>query len=222
MSRFYVMREMPDIRKTGETVTYPSFVDMLQVGTSSLAANIARRSSFTEGDVWGIIRLIADEMAKELAAGNTVKLDGIGIFAPSLRMREGVAREQTGDDAVHRNAQSIMVGRICYRNDSGLLGNVNRQCSPMRDSGRYRRSSTKYSEEERLALALDYLKANPYINVRKYMELTGLLVTAATRELRRWSETPGSGIAASGIGSHKVYVSACDIPNTVSRHNDNG
>lgn len=38
--------------------------------------------------------------------------------------------------------------------------------------------------------------------------MTGLSRTVAGRELRRLYQTPGSGIGASGRGSHRVYVRA--------------
>ena len=39
------------------------------------------------------------------------------------------------------------------------------------------------------------------LRVKDYCALTGLLRNAAASELKRWSETPGSG-----IGHMKVYV----------------
>lgn len=60
--------------------------------------------------------------------------------------------------------------------------------------------------EQRLALAHQYLDKHAFLTVSIYRQLTGLVRSTATVELRKWAHTPGSGIDTSGIGSHKVYV----------------
>ena len=44
------------------------------------------------------------------------------------------------------------------------------------------------------------------IRDRNYQRLTGLLQTAATKELKQWADLPESGIDITGRGSHRVYV----------------
>ena len=53
---------------------------------------------------------------------------------------------------------------------------------------------------------VDRMKENPMLRVKDYCALTGLLRNAAASELKRWSETPGSGIGHTGVGSHKIYI----------------
>ena len=72
--------------------------------------------------------------------------------------------------------------------------------------GNPHRSSKKYTPEQRLALAHQYLDKHAFLTVSIYRQLTGLVRSTATVELRKWAHTPGSGIDTSGIGSHKVYV----------------
>ena len=49
-------------------------------------------------------------------------------------------------------------------------------------------------------------EAHPFLTVRTYCQLTGLLRSSGTVELRKLSHTPGTGIGFSGIGSHRVYI----------------
>ena len=50
------------------------------------------------------------------------------------------------------------------------------------------------------------LDEHAFLTVRNYQRLTGLLQTAATKELKQWADLPESGIDITGRGSHRVYV----------------
>jgi hypothetical protein len=50
------------------------------------------------------------------------------------------------------------------------------------------------------------VEAHPFLTVRTYCQLTGLLRSSGTVELRKLSHTPGTGIGFSGFGSHRVYI----------------
>jgi len=206
MGSYYVMKEMPDLNGTGERVLYPQFAQIEQITTHQLAESIRGKSTYSEGEIEGLIRMIAQEMVHELALGHSVKLDGIGTFTPSLALQPGKEREEPDGEGRHRNARSILVGNVNFRAEKKLVQEVNLHCRPVRAPWKARRSSQKYTEEERLALALHYLEEQPYLSVADYQRLTGLLRTAATEELRRWAKQPDTGIEAAGRGSHRVYV----------------
>lgn len=203
---YYVMEEMPDIHKKGERVLYPRFAMTEQVSTETVAKTVAERSSFTVGDIEGVLKEVATEIARQMAHGNSVKIDGIGTFSPSLALRVDKEREEAGEDATHRNARSIVVGKVNLRVDMDLLRNTNIRCSLERAPWKTRRSSQKYTAEERLTMALKHLEEHPFLTVGEYQQMTGLLHTTAANELKHWSEQDGSGIDTSGRGSHRVYV----------------
>ena len=46
-------------------------------------------------------------MSHQMAEGRSVKLDDIGTFTPALMLRTGKEREEAGEKAKHRNAQSL-------------------------------------------------------------------------------------------------------------------
>ena len=96
--------------------------------------------------------------------------------------------------------------RDSFRTDKALIRETNHWCELERASWKPARSSKKYTPEQRLALAHQYLDKHAFLTVSIYRQLTGLVRSTATVELRKWAHTPGSGIDTSGIGSHKVYV----------------
>lgn len=208
MDTEYLMTELPDLKGTGEQVTYPQMVMRGQTGTRELAKYIAQKCAFAKGVTEGVICEIGEALAHELAMGFSVKIEGLGTFTPALALRNGKQREETGEDATHRNAQSIRVGKVNFRADGELLADINSQCNLVRAPGKAARSSQKYSPEYRLELAKKYLEEHPYLTVQTYCQLTGLLPTTAGTELRKWAGMAHSGIGTSGRGSHKVYVKA--------------
>lgn len=204
MAAFYELREMPDIHGSGKKVVYPHFCRMHQVSTEEVAGYLSAISSFCEGDVVGLLRALSDKIAVEASRGNSVKLDGIGIFTPSLSFVGGVAGNDS--DGKNMTARTIEISAINFRAEKSLVRRAGDGMELLRHKAGQMRSSAKYTAEQRLALATDYLKTHNYLSVSVYRELTGLLRTAATTELKRWSEMSGSGIVAEGRGSHKRYV----------------
>ena len=206
MSAQYIMKKMPDIHGTGEEITYPQMVMTGQTGTRELAEYISAKCAFAKGVTEGVILELGEALAHEMAMGRSVKIEGIGVFSPALARREDKDREKTDENAVPRNAQSIVVGNINFRADKRLVGETRRKCRLERAHWRPRRSSQKYVPEQRLDIARKYLEENPYLTVRIYCRLTGLLKSSATTELRKWAHTPESGIGISGYGSHRIYI----------------
>ena len=72
--------------------------------------------------------------------------------------------------------------------------------------GTQRIRKQKYTREERLQLALDYLEKHKTMRVADYKALTGLSRTAATLELQLFRDDPDTGITYTGNGTHKIYI----------------
>ena len=188
MTTRYQMKEMPDLQGTGEPITYPKMVMTGQTGTRELAEYIAMTSGFSKGVTEGIICELGEALAHELS-----------IYPDK-------EREQPQESTTKRNARSIYVSGVNFRTDKALIRETNHWCELERASWKPARSSKKYTPEQRLALAHQYLDKHAFLTVSIYRQLTGLVRSTATVELRKWAHTPGSGIDTSGIGSHKVYV----------------
>ncbi|MDD3038798.1 HU family DNA-binding protein [Bacteroides sp.] len=202
----YIMEEMPDINGTGERILYPKLARIKQASTEDLINEIAYNSGFNAGVVRGVITQMAQEMAHLMADGKSVKLDDIGTFTPSLTLCRDKEREKVEDGATHRNAQSIMVGGVNFRVEKKMVKRINGRCDLERAPWKSRRSSQKYTSEERLNLVLKYLEGHSFLTVHEYQKLTGLLHTTAAEELRQWAHQPNSGIGIDGRGTHRIYV----------------
>ena len=61
-------------------------------------------------------------------------------------------------------------------------------------------------KKERLERAKKYQEKNSFMTQADYSQLTGLLKSAASRELREWIANPESGIDYKGRGTHKIYI----------------
>lgn len=105
-----------------------------------------------------------------------------------------------------RNVRSICVDNINFHADKDFIYETGRNCILNRSKWKFRHSSSRYTAEQRLKLAQDYLESHPLLKVGDYSELTGLLRNAAAQELKQWSEMPESGIGHTGRGSHKIYI----------------
>ncbi|MBR1801590.1 MAG: hypothetical protein IJ767_08920 [Bacteroidaceae bacterium] len=129
---------------------------------------------------------------------------------------EGMTAEGEGSpsgDEHQINARSIEVGRINFRCSKELLKDVSHRLHP---EGSFRQS--RYfgyvplyepiiqKRTQRFAAARDYLRTHRFMRITDYMDFTGLSYTTAQRELKLASTLTHSGIAATGRGSHRIYV----------------
>lgn len=202
----YTMREMVDLHHEGKTLLYPKMVIRRKVATDEVAASIARSSTFNKGEILGIIRGLAEHLATFMGDGCSVELDGIGVFTPSLRLREGAARELPDETGGRRNATSIEVGTVHFRVYKEWVSDVNTRCRLERSDHTFRLKASPYSEKERRARALAYLDEHTTLCSREYAQLTGISQNKACMELKAWAEAPESGITCRGRGTHKIYL----------------
>ena len=202
----YEMQESNLPNEEGKRVLFPRMKLWGQADLDEITEKICRASTFSPGDVKGLVRALADEIACALGEGRSVKIDGLGILTPSLGLREGFERETGEPGGTRRNAMSIYVKNIRLRPDKTLLENTNGHCRLERAAWKFRKSSARYTPQERLALAQQYLETHPSLSVADYARMTGLLHDAASKELRRWKDDPATGIGTQGRATHKVYV----------------
>lgn len=202
----YVMQEVVDLHNEGETLLYPRLEMLGNCGLDELARRVAEGSTFGAGEVKGVICQVAKWMALTMGMGRSVTLDGIGTFTPALGLKKGREREEADGSGTRRNAASIEVSGVRFRADKELVREVGRCCRLERSPRQSRLCRSRYTPEERLALALRFLEECPVMRVADYAALTGLSRTTAGAELRRWAATEGTGIGARGMRTHRVYV----------------
>lgn len=202
----YEMQQLTLPSGEEKPLLYPRLRLQGSIDLEYLARQIAFRTTYAESEVKAAMQEVTRWMAYYMGQGYSVKIDGMGTFTASLGLRKGKERETGDPGEQRRNATSICVRDVRFRPDKELVSNTNQECHPVRSTRKFQRSSDKYTPQERLRLALAYLEQHKVMTVLAYCAITGLLQSKASRELRAWSMDPESGIASSGMGSHKVYV----------------
>ena len=212
----YFKREIADLNGTGK----PQYrYDMRSEGvcdTAQLASRLGRDYRMLGGaELSGIVESLIDVMAKTLAEGYKVKLDGLGIFSIGLGEkdydRDTAPSRRTGET----NARRIEVRRVNFRPERAFIAEINNKCR--RHLHRDEESTApirrpKTSPEERLAIALDHIRKNGYMRLTEYALLTHLSRAGACRELSRFCDDPAIPLRSEGHGSQKVFVE--DNPST--------
>lgn len=206
----YIKQEMPDLGKTGKKKCYYRMENAGNVSTDEFLKHIcSHNQGITEGMARHVIAAVAEELSDFLAEGHTVKIDGIGSFRAMLGVRDGFDMDSFEGNAPRRNAQSIEVNKISYRQDSSLVGMVNRKCQLSRGETR-RVNSSPYTKEERYRRLLEYLSEEGvlFIRVGEYAKMMGMPRSSAAVELRNWAADESRLIESRGSYSAKVYVKA--------------
>lgn len=202
----YEMREMPDLLRTGRRILYPRMIVEQQLGTEEWLRQASQGTTFSAGELRGMMAGVARQLALSLASGCTVKLEGLGTFSVRLELADGAERESVEADNPRRNARSIRVAGVHFRPDRLLVQRIDGHCELERQSGTGRLQASPYTPEERLQRALAYLDTHPMLNVSAYAELVRLSRTRAALELSIWTRDEATGLQSLGHGSHKVYV----------------
>ena len=149
------------LARQGEPITYPKMVMTGQTGTRELAEYIAMTSGFSKGVTEGVICELGEALAHEMGMGRSVKIEGLGVFTPALSIYPDKEREQPQESSTKRNARSIYVSGVNFRTDKALIRETNHWCELERASWKPAHSSKKYTPEQRLALAHQYLANTP-------------------------------------------------------------
>ena len=202
----YVMREMPDLAGDGRCVLYPKMVHTRCLDNDEFLDLAADSSSLSRGELQAALHVVARRMREFLALGYSVKLDDLGTFSARLRLAKGKEREEIGEDEEHRNAQSIVAGKVGFIPSRRLVREMKMECRLERDGEARRLKKSPYSLEERVALAHEFMEKNMSMTVADYARITRLSRSSATVELRRLRMDEESGITTKGRAPHLVYV----------------
>lgn len=202
----YEMQESNLPNEEGKRILYPRLVLYGQRDSGYIARKLASATTFNPGEVTGLLQALADEIASQLAQGYSVKLEGVGNFTASLALNRGKERETGEAGSPKRNAQSIGIGSIRFCPDKKWIKQADQQCVLSRSQRKFRRSSQRYTLEQRKDLAARFLESHPVLTVSAYMELTGLRHNAAAVELKKWASRPGSPLDILGEGKHRIYT----------------
>lgn len=190
----------------GNPRKFPRIVVNEQVSPAEMRRSIAAACSLPENEVAAVLAAFVGKMEEQLAAGNSVKVDGLGIFTPGVKWRDELERGKVKPGEPHRYRQRVAVDAISFKAAKELVRGVNDKADWKLSKRLFKHSSTKYTREQRYAMAVTFLRDHPTISSRKYAELTGLRPSAANKELNMFVEDPTSAITSRGTGVHKKYV----------------
>ena len=117
----YNMQELNLPGEDGKRILYPRMKLYGQVDLETITEKIAYASSFTRGDIIGLMQAITDEIAYQMGQGYSVKIDNLGVFTPALGLRQDRERETGEEGDTKRNAVSICLKDIHFKVDKELL-----------------------------------------------------------------------------------------------------
>lgn len=197
MSVEYDFRKRPSAKEEGKRQPlYPQVVSKGTIKTEELVREISTDSSFSPGDVVGVLTALERRLVTHLQNGYHVQLGEIGYFSCGLKARPVMDKREI-------RAASIYVDHVNFRASSSFK----RRCKGMVkrvSSGEGFQESAHLPLEERKACVLTYLQTHPFITRTVYSTLTGLLQKRALADLKLFIQE--GLIVSQGRGSHKVYV----------------
>lgn len=202
----YIKQEFKSINNEGEASAYYRMETSRRVTMAEFIKEISIPGhGISEATAMQVLNQAATSLARLMAHGCAVTIDGIGTFKATI----GVCKDKEQDafvaDKPQRNAQSIEVNGVHYHADKALVKAVRCQCTLERGKqSRIKRSP--YTQEERISRAIAFIEEHGYMRTRDYAELNELSLSTATVELRKVRKEESSGIKAIGRGSSLIYV----------------
>ena len=176
MTAIYKMEQNPPKKGSGKKVVlHPRIVPRDTVSTDRLIEEASSRSTYTDGDLKGAVRLLSDMLKEKLRDGYNVYLDGIGYFSVSLKSRPVEDKKELRSESVHFKNVNF---RCCARLKHEL------KTMPVE---RYKEPKvTDFSQEEKERRLLWYLERHAYITTMGYQGLNGCTQYMARKELKQF------------------------------------
>jgi predicted histone-like DNA-binding protein len=105
--------------QTKEIIYYPKWTRVSTVGETQLAKRMARGSTFSAGEVGGVMQDFPEHIFDELLNGNAVSIDGLGTF--KLRVQGKSQKEKK--DVTSAGAKIT----VLFEPDEGLTLRLNKE-----------------------------------------------------------------------------------------------
>lgn len=202
----YIKKEMADLNGKGTPQAYYRLKAWRMLETNEFVKRChSFNGAFSESILKGVIAALSQQLAYELANGFTVKIDGFGVFNAKIGVRENKEQDGFEKDGVKRNARSLQVTGVSLKVDKELVKAINSNCD-LKRGGEERLRKRKYTYEECISRACDYLRQHGFMRVGDYARLNSLSYSTASRELVRIDRDPNSGITSQGRKSGKLYL----------------
>jgi len=205
----YILQEMDNINAAeGNTEMKPRPKIQRSIDIAELVreASLHQCRGVSQVEIQTVVEGVLRELKEQLAQGNSVKFNGIGIFSPSLSdSRRDSHVNEDGEQTVLPQSQSVHVSGINFRVDKQFVRDVDDMAEPVR-VGFSTHQHSPYSKEQRLVLLQDYLRDHHFIKVKQYASLVELSESAANKELNLMCKDPATGITSAGRYSQKMFL----------------
>lgn len=178
MKARYRMEKNPDpTGSNDETPLHPRLVPNRTISIREMMIFDKERSTYSEADIAGALKLITDLVYSELKQGNVVEIEGLGFFSVSLESRKVMDKKELRSESVHFKNVNF---RCCQEMKDRLKTmNVERMKEEKRKT---------YSDEEKFRRLQWYMDRHPYITVMEYRGLNGCTDYKARKELATFVE----------------------------------
>lgn len=205
----YYLQELAEGMGDGKKKLYPKMQSYTLHDYETVLKHMQTYAGgISEGTMRAVLEALANTMTGWMPAGHKIKIDGLGVFSLSLGFDTTTpserANEKSGKEPKTKY-RHICIKGINFKPDAGLLEEMNREASFERVE-RKKRKKSRFTSEERLAIARKLIAKNGYMTLSDFAVATGLGRTGASLELKRLTDDHASGIGTRGSGSHKVWV----------------
>ena len=203
----YRIQEMNDMGHTGQRKVYPKFVPNRTMNTDDIVERIhVRNPILSPGITKAVLTDLADVMVELMGMGYNVSIDDIGRFTPSLCFDDDKPNEMEGEHDKMRY-RKVKVRGVNFKVSDYLVDHLNQEGGLDRSqSGVNEIRPSGYTEQERIARALQVIRQHGFISLGDYASLNQLSRSSASRELRKITSQEHAPLKSMGSGSHKVWV----------------
>ena len=180
MATFYDLYRNPPLQDESseqKPLLHARVVSQGTVNTDTIARDIENATSFTKGDVKGVLLALQQQMEHYITEGYHVNLNGLGIFSAALECRPVKEKNEI-------RSASVKFSGLRFRSSAGLLRELRGKMSLVRNPNPV--PATEVTEEEAFQRLETYLKSNPCISRREFSRLTGYSKGLAVKRLNNW------------------------------------
>ena len=204
----YDFKKLPRTTGNEETVRlYPQVVKSKTITFAKLAKEIEEATSYTVGDLKGMMKAIAQMAAKHLNASEHVELEGLGTFSLSIACDKDAEGHQpviTSPSQV--KPHQLHVSRVNFDAKPEFMKELKGPFVRAKEPFPANQEQDVPTPAERRALLMSHLDEHGYISTTAYMQLTRLTRHHASAELNALVHE--GLLARSGPSTHLVFMKA--------------
>lgn len=208
----YVIQELPEGMGNGRSALYPKMQNYTMFDYEQVLDTIHSYSpAFSKAVIRGVLDGLSLAMQNILTNGHSMKIDGLGIFSLALGFCDDKGKDELTKEELKRKDKyrHVCAKGIKFKVDADLIKDINRYTDFERSQpGVVKSKKVVLSQEERKQRALQLIEQNGYITLNDYACANNLSRSVASRDLKRFTSDPTSGIKEKGDHSHKVWVAS--------------